>query len=518
MSEKDRVRSILIAGGGTAGWMAAAILARATLRDRMRITLIESEEIGTVGVGEATIPLIQNFNQILALDEFDFVRKTQGTFKLGIEFVDWFKVGERYLHPFGKLGDDFGMTPFHQQWLRARHYGYEVPIAEFSLTTQAAQRGRFDKANAKSPPVFATYSYAYHLDANLYAKYLRAYAEERGVERVEGKIGDVALRPEDGFIEALVLEDGRRFEADLFLDCTGFRALLIGKALGADYEDWANWLPCDRALAVPTERVGDPIPYTRSTARSAGWQWRIPLQHRTGNGYVYSSRFISDDDARQELLANLDAPPTAEPRPLRFTTGRRTEQWRKNCLSLGLASGFLEPLESTSIHLIQTGVSRLLSLFPDRDCDPIVVDEYNRQAREEIESIRDFLVLHYNATSRDDTPFWNHCRTMAVPDSLRHKIEVFRKTGRVPQPSYDLFHPTSWIAVLLGQGIMPDNFDPMVETVPPREAAAVLSGMRKIILDTAERMPSHQEFIDRHCRAESVQIPPPTPAIAVSGR
>jgi len=502
----NRIRSIVIAGGGTAGWMAAAILSRATRPELMKITLIESDEIGIVGVGEATIPLIQNFNQILGIDEFDFVRKTQGTFKLGIEFVDWFKLGERYIHPFGRFGDDFGMTPFHQQWLRARHYGYDAPIAEFSLTTQAALRGKFDKATSKSPPVFSTYTYAYHFDASLYAKYLRGYAEQRGVERVEGKIGEVSLQPDDGFIEALVMEDGRRFGADLFIDCTGFRSLLISQALGAGYEDWSQWLPCDRALAVPTQRIADPIPYTRATARSAGWQWRIPLQHRTGNGYVYSSRFITDEDARAELLANLDAPPAAEPRPLRFTAGRRTEQWRKNCVSLGLASGFLEPLESTSIHLIQTGVSRLLSLFPERDCDPMVRDEYNRQAREEIESIRDFLVLHYSATQRDDTPFWDYCRTMEVPDSLRWKTEMFRRTGRVPQPSYDLFHPTSWIAVLLGQGISPKSFDPMVDAIPPHEASAVLAGMRKVIAETAEAMPRQQQFIDYHCRAEPVEM------------
>jgi tryptophan halogenase len=517
MRKRDPIRSIVIAGGGSAGWMAAAILSRATRPELMRITLIESEEIGTVGVGEATIPLIQSFNKILGLDEFDFVRKTQGTFKLGIEFVDWGRIGDRYFHPFGRYGDDFGMTSFHQQWLRARHHGYDAPIAQFSLTSQAAQRGKFDKPTSKSPPVFSTYSYAYHFDASLYAKYLRAYSEQRGVERIEGKIGEVALRPDDGFIDVLVMEDGRRIEGDLFVDCTGFRALLIGQALGVGYDDWSEWLPCDRALAVPTQRVADPIPYTRATARSAGWQWRIPLQHRTGNGYVYSSRFISDEDARAELLANLDAPPVADPRALRFTTGRRNEQWRKNCVSLGLASGFLEPLESTSIHLVQSGVARLLSLFPGRNFDPMVVSEYNRQARGEYESIRDFLVLHYHATERSDTPFWDYCRTMEVPDSLSFKMEMFRRTGRVPEPSYDLFHPPSWIAVLLGQGIEAEDFDPMVDAIPPREAAAALSGMRKVILDAADAMPSHQQFIDRHCRAGQLDQGPAAVA-ATSGR
>ena len=495
------VLSIVIAGGGTAGWMAAALLARSTRRERMRITLIESDEIGTVGVGEATIPIIQNFNQILGIDEMDFLRATQGTFKLGIQFNDWHRIGSSYIHPFGRYGDDFGMTPFHQQWLRARHFGYEVPIDDFSLNIAAAKQNRFLRPTKSSPPVFSSFAYAYHFDANLYAKYLRRYAEERGVERVEGKIGDVLLRPEDGFVEELALEDGRRIAGDLFVDCTGFRALIIGKALGVGYEDWSQWLPCDSALAVPTERVEDPIPYTRSTGRTAGWQWRIPLQHRTGNGYVYCSNYISDDDAREELLANLDAPPTTEPRQLRFTTGRRSEAWRKNCVALGLASGFLEPLESTSIHLIQTGIARFLSWFPAADCDPMLVNEYNRQSREETESVRDFLVLHYHATERNDSPFWDHCRTMQVPETLRFKMEMFRRTGRVPEPSYDLFHATSWIAVLLGQGITPEGFDPMVEGIVPHEAAAVLSGMRQVIAQTAERMPLHEQFIQQHCTA-----------------
>jgi tryptophan halogenase len=507
MNPENRVRSIVIAGGGTAGWMAAAILARATRPELMRIQLIESEEIGTVGVGEATIPIIQNFNHILGIDEFNFARETQATFKLGIEFVDWLRIGESYIHPFGRFGDDFGMTPFHQQWLRARHYGYEVPIDDFSLNIVAARAGKFDRPTRGSPPVFSTYAYAYHFDASLYGKYLRGYAEERGVERIEGKIADVQLRGEDGFIDELVMEDGRRFAADLFIDCTGFRALLIGQALGVGYEDWSHWLPCDRALAVPSERLGDPTPYTRAIARSAGWQWRIPLQYRTGSGYVYCSRFISDDDARAELLANLDAPPLADPRPLRFTAGRRDRGWAKNCVAVGLASGFLEPLESTSIHLIQTAVSRLLSLFPERDCDPMVVDEYNRQSREEIESIRDFLVLHYHATERSDTPFWDYCRTMDVPDTLRFKMEMFRRTGRVPEPSYDLFHPPSWIAVLLGQGIAPESFDPMVDGVQPAEASAILEGMRKVIAQAVLAMPTHQQFIDHYCRAADAAMP-----------
>jgi tryptophan halogenase len=515
MSADNRIRSILIAGGGTAGWMAAAALARANQTGLLHITLVESDEIGTVGVGEATIPVIVNFNEILGIDEREFVRRTQGTFKLGIEFVDWLRPGTRYLHPFGRYGDDFGMTPFHQQWLRARHYGYQAPIGDFSLNTMAALDGKFDKPTRQSPPVFSTYAYAYHFDASLYARFLRDYAEERAVERVEGKIGGVELR-DDGFIDAVTMEDGRRLAADLFIDCTGFRALLIGDALGVGYDDWSQWLPCDRAIPVPTERIEDPVPYTRSTARSAGWQWRIPLQHRTGNGYVFCSHYISDDDARAELLANLDAPPRAEPRLLRFTTGRRSEQWRKNCVSLGLASGFLEPLESTSIHLIQTGITRLLTWFPTRDFDPLVTQEYNRQCREEMESIRDFLVLHYHANERTGSPFWDYCRTMEIPDSLKLKMELFRRSGRAPQASYDLFHPTSWIAVLLGQGVLPEDFDPMVDAVPPHDASAALSSMRKVIADTVKAMPTHRQFIDRYCRADPAESGSPQP-LAASG-
>jgi tryptophan halogenase len=509
----EPVRSIVIAGGGTAGWMAAAALSRATRPERIRITLIESDEIGIVGVGEATIPLIQLFNQILGIDEFDFVKKTQGTFKLGIEFVDWVKPGSRYIHPFGRYGEDFGMTPFHQQWLRAKQSGYGAPISDFTLSIQAALGLKFDKPRRDSPPAFSTYNYAYHFDASLYAKYLRGYAEQRGVERVEGKIGEVVLH-DGGFIDSLRMEDGRSIDGDLFIDCTGFRGLLIGQALGVGYEDWSQWLPCDRAMAVPTERTGEPVPLTRSTARSAGWQWRIPLQHRTGNGYVYCSKYISDDDARDELLANLDAAPIAEPRPLRFTTGRRAEQWHKNCVSLGLASGFMEPLESTSIHLIQAGITKLLSWFPDRGFDPLVIGEYNRKVREEMESVRDFLVLHYHATERTGSPFWDHCRTMPIPDSLAFKIEMFRRTGRVPEPAYDLFHPPSWVAVLLGQGIVPEGFDPMVEAVPEPEAEQVLERIRALIAHTAQEMPRQQQFIDRCCRAEPVRAAPVAAAAA----
>jgi tryptophan halogenase len=494
-----RIRSILIAGGGTAGWMTAAALATALRQTGCTITLVESEEIGTVGVGEATIPPIQLFNKIIGVDESDFVRATQGTFKLGIEFVDWTRPGERYFHPFGRHGDDFGLAPFHQQWLRARALGNRLGIEEYSLNHQAAYRGKFAVPDARSPKVFTTYSYAYHFDAGLYARYLRGLAEARGVTRAEGKIADVALHPENGRVERLTLEDGRSFAADLFIDCTGFRGLLTEK-LGTGYEAWTHWLPCDRALAVPCARVADPLPYTRSTARPAGWQWRIPLQHRTGNGYVYSSAHVSDDEAAATLLASLDGEPGGDPRPLRFVTGRRKRAWNRNVIAIGLASGFLEPLESTSIHLIQTAISKLLSWFPDCDFDSALIAEYNRQVDAEMESIRDFLVLHYHANARTE-PLWADCRAMAIPDSLAAKIAMFRGSGRLLERKYDLFQPASWLAVLLGQGIEPAAFDPLTEAVPPRELSAVLGGMRQVIHQTAEAMPGHQQHIDRYCRA-----------------
>ncbi|MDV3456961.1 tryptophan halogenase family protein [Sphingomonas sp. HF-S4] len=495
----DPVRSILIAGGGTAGWMAAAALSKLLAQHHCRITLVESDEIGTVGVGEATIPPIQLFNKLLGVDEREFVAATQGTFKLGIEFVGWRREGQRYFHPFGRYGDDFGPTAFHQHWLRARALGNTTPLDAWSLNHQAAYRDRFEIPTPQSPRVFSTFSWAYHFDASLYARYLRCLAEARGVERIEGWIADVVLRPGDGFVDHIILADGRTLAADLFLDCTGFRGLLT-EALGTGYDDWTRWLPCDRALAVPCARTGDPEPFTRSTARTAGWQWRIPLQHRTGNGHVYCSGAISADEAAATLLANLAGAREGDPRLLRFTTGRRRKAWHRNVVALGLASGFLEPLESTSIHLIQTGISKLLSWFPDRHCDPRLADEYNRQADAEMEAIRDFLVLHYWANERDE-PFWRQCAAMTIPDSLAAKVAMFRANGRLIERPHDLFHEASWLAVLLGQGVDPAAHDPLADTLAPQELAAVLAGMCQVIDQAAAAMPSHQAFIDRHCRA-----------------
>ncbi len=487
---------IVIAGGGSAGWMAAAALVRQLRGTGTAITLVESEEIGTVGVGEATIPPIQAFNRMIGLDETEFVKATRGTFKLGIEFVNWWRQGHRYFHPFGRYGDDFGLVPFHQQWLAARAAGDDTPLAAYSLAHAAAASGRFAVPPDGGQSVFSTYGYAYHFDAGLYATHLRKLSEAHGVTRIEGMIEHVARDPESGFVTALHLSDGRVVAGDLFLDCTGFRALLIGEVMQTPYLDWRHWLPCDRAVAVPCARVEPLTPFTRSTARDAGWQWRIPLQHRTGNGHVYCSGFIDDQAAEDALLANLDGPPLAEPRRLRFVTGRREQAWRGNVVSIGLASGFLEPLESTSLHLIQSAVTKLIHLFPGRDFDPAVRDEYNRRMATEFERVRDFLILHYAQTERDDTPFWRHCAAIDQPDSLKHAIGLFRRTGRLFIRDEDIFHEPSWLAVLLGQGVTPQGRDHLADAVPAAERADILQAMRRVIARTADQLPTHASMVD----------------------
>ena len=497
---EDRIRKVLIVGGGTAGWMTAAAMAKimGEIPD-LQIELIESDEIGTVGVGEATIPQILLFNKLLEIDEHDFVRATNATYKLGIEFVDWTRLGRRYVHPFGFYGLDMKGIEFHHHWLKGRALGDQTPLDAYSLAIVAGLQGRFahPRPDQRNSPL-SKISYAFQFDASLYARYLRRLAEAGGVVRTEGRIVDVVQAGDTGFVEAVVLQSGARIEADLFIDCSGFRALLIEQTLKSGFEDWSEWLPCDRALAVPCELGGDHLPLTRSTARPAGWQWRIPLQHRIGNGYVYSSAHISDDNAAATLLANLDGPPLADPRPLRFTAGHRRKPWIKNVVSLGLAAGFLEPLESTSIHLVQSGIARLLTMFPTRNFDEFEIDRFNQQTIQEYVDIRDFLVLHYKATERDDSPFWDYCRTIGPPEGVAYKIDMFRRNGRVFREHEELFTETSWLSVLVGQGIEAAGYHPAADLLPDSETLQRLAHVREVVAQTAQLMPTQDEFFQHH--------------------
>jgi tryptophan halogenase len=495
---------IVIVGGGTAGWMTAAVLARLTGAGTT-VTLVESEEIGTIGVGEATIPPLLDFHRLLGIDEDEFVRATGATFKLGIEFVDWGRRGERYLHPFGVFGRDVEGIKFHQLWLRQR--ALDTPVADmgslhdYCLASVAARMGRFTRPSGEPSAVLSSLRYAFHFDAARYARFLRGMAERGGVDRVEGRVTHVDLASENGFIRVVELADGRRVNGDFFVDCSGFRSLLLGKALGVPFTSWQHWLPCDRALAVPSAPSLPLLPYTRATAETAGWRWRIPLQHRVGNGHVYASAFMNDDEAADRLLAGLDGAPAADPRPVRFTAGVRERMWERNCVAIGLSGGFLEPLESTSIHLIQSGISRLMGLFPDSGHAPAGRHAYNRQLRAEYEQVRDFVILHYHATERDDSAFWRHCRATTPPDTLAEKLDLWRERGRVMPSPGGLFTDDSWIAVLMGQAGAPVAHDPLVATLPTIESARFLHHLRTVIGQTAAAMPDHAQFIARHCAA-----------------
>jgi tryptophan halogenase len=474
--------------------MTAAAFAK-TFGARVAITLLESDAIGTVGVGEATIPTIHWFNRLIGLDEPAFLAATKASFKLGIEFVDWARPGHRYFHPFGHYGVQLPGVAFHHRWLKARAEGADWPLGTFSLAERLAQENRFARPSGNARSILSSLGYAFHFDAGLYAAHLRSIAEGAGVRRVEGKLAQAERDGASGHLAALITERGERLTGDLFVDCSGFRALLIEGEMGAGYEDWSHWLPCDRAVAVPCARAAETTPYTRSTAREAGWQWRIPLQHRTGNGYVYASAFLSDDEAAATLLAHLDGEAFGEPRFLRFTAGRRRQMWVGNVVAIGLASGFLEPLESTSIHLIQSGIAKLLSLFPDRDCDPALARRFNALLAREMDEIKDFLVLHYHAQTGKEAPLWRHCRAMALPDSLVEREHHYRTTGRIVIESDELFREASWLAVLNGQGIAARGYNPVADTLGSAANRAQLEEIAAVMARAAASLPHHDEAL-----------------------
>lgn len=493
----DAIRRVVIVGGGTAGWMTAAAMAQILGRSgEIDILLIESDEIGTVGVGESTIPQITLFNAMLGIDEAEFVRETNATYKLGIEFVDWTRIGNRFVHPFGFYGLDMQGIEFHHFWLKGRSLGDKTPLGDYSLAATGGLAGRFAHPRPDLPnSPLSKIGYAFQFDAGLYARYLRRRAEAGGIRRIEGRIVDITKDGESGLVDAVVLQSGERIEGDLFIDCSGFRGLLIEGAMQAGFEDWSHWLPCDRAFAVPCESGGDRLPMTRATARPAGWQWRIPLQNRIGNGYVYSSAHLSDDEAAATLLANLDGAPLGDPKPLRFTAGHRKRPWVGNVVALGLAGGFLEPLESTSIHLVQSGIARLMSLWPTKNFEQIEIDRFNAQTAQEYTDIRDFLVMHYNATEREDTPFWDYCRTLAPPEGLAYKLAMFRANGRIFREHNELFTETSWLAVMVGKDVAAGGYHPAADQMSETETLNRLHHIREVVLETANAMPLQDDYL-----------------------
>lgn len=498
---ENKIKNVVIVGGGTSGWMAAAALSE-LLPVGYNYRLVESDQISTIGVGEATIPSIRNFNMHLGIDENDFIRATQGTFKLGIEFVNWGKQGDNYFHGFGSVGRDQPTANFFHYWLKLNQLGTVGGLDPYSINTVASQLGKFSIGRPDLPnSPLSDLSYAYHFDAGLYAKFLRAYSEKRGVKRTEGRIVDTLLRDADGFIDAIVMESGEKIQGDFFIDCSGMVGLLIEKALHTGYEDWSHWLPCDHAIAVPCESSKDMRALTRSTAHAAGWQWRIPLQHRTGNGHVFSSKYMSTDEAQAILMSNLDGKPLAEPRQIKFTTGRRKKAWNKNCVAIGLSGGFMEPLESTSIHLVKTGLMRLLSFFPDKGFEQVDIDTYNRLCEKEYAQIRDFLILHYKVNARDDSAFWRYCQQMEVPESLQEKIDLFASHGRILRENEELFPEDSWLQVMHGQGIRPRAYNPVVDQRSKDDIAGFLQNTQMVIRKCVDAMPTHVDYIKANCMA-----------------
>lgn len=493
--QNKRVKEVVVVGGGTAGWITASLLTK-ILGKAINITLIESDKIGIIGVGEATIPPMLNFNKALGLDEKDFLQKTKATIKLGIQFENWKQQGDSYMHAFGSVGKNFPFCDFHHFWLQSQKLGINSDFWDFSLNYQAAKQNKFAPKTQIEGTHLPGLAHAYHFDAGLYAKLLRQFGEKFGVQRVEGVIEEVKLDRESGFVDSVVLASGQQISGDLFIDCSGLHALLIEKALKVGYEDWSQWLPCDRAMAVASETVLPVTPYTRSIAHEAGWQWRIPLQHRIGNGIVYSSQHMTDEVAKQTLLGNLDSRALTDPRLIKFTTGRRRKQWHKNVVSIGLSSGFLEPLESTSIHLIQTAVIRLIKHFPNNGINEVEVESFNQQAKVEMEQIRDFIILHYKLNEREDSQFWKTCRHMEVPEALQEKIALFKKTGKIFRQQDELFAEVAWQQVMIGQGNMPMDHHPLVNALSKEQVEDLMANLKTLIDKTVDKMPLHQDFIN----------------------
>ncbi len=492
----EPIRSIAIVGGGTAGWMAAASLQHHFANTPLSITLIESSKIDTVGVGEATIPTIRRFYRSLGMRDDDVLRATQGTCKLGIQFNDWHSPGSSFIHPFGLFGQDVRGIGFHHYWLKLKEQGDTAPIGDYSLGASLALDGKFILPSPKPPSSLSVFDWALHFDASLFAALMRDFATSNGCTQVDATITNVTLRPEDGFIDSLQLDNGDEISADLFIDCSGFRSLLLDQALEVGYEDWSEWLFCDSAWVAQSANVGAPSPYTRVNAQEAGWQWRIPLRTRTGNGYVFSSRFTDDEAAKDRFVGNVEGELLTEPRKLNFTPGRRTQSWHKNCIALGLSSGFLEPLESTSIALIETGIERIKLLFPDRGFSQACIDEFNETTALEYERVRDFIILHYKATRRDDTPFWRECAAMEIPETLQRKIELFRRRGYFVRYRWEMFHPASWLAIYAGFNIMPDAYDPGVDSFDEKYLSDSLAAMRASVRKVVDDAPAHQDFLE----------------------
>jgi len=497
-----KLQNIVIVGGGTAGWMTASALSRFLQGQGVHIRLIESEDLGVIGVGEATVPMIQSFNEMLGIDEVEFIKKTSGSFKLGIDFQHWGKLNHRFFHPFGDFGETIeGLAP-HHHWLKLKMMGDKTPIGDYSFSTVAAYDNRYAPPPSDKRLSVAAYKYAYHFDAILYAKLLRDYSLAAGVKRTESKILHTKLREADGFIQSVIMENGEEISGDLFIDCSGFAGLLIEKALKTGYVDWSHWLPCNRAIAAPCELGGEFSPYTRSTAREAGWQWRIPLQHRVGNGYVYSNHFINETEAESVFVKSLEGKILAEPRLLKFVTGHRKKSWNKNCVAIGLSAGFIEPLESSGLQLIQTAIIRLISFFPDNSFDPVLVNEFNRITQNEYEGIRDFIVAHYCLGERDDAELWKYCRTMELPDSLTHRLELFKSCGNISLVAEDSYREPSWVAILVGLNLIPKRYDPFVDRINDDVLIRVMKQRREEIKKIASTMPSHSRYVAEVCPAK----------------